>query len=160
MGLLITVVAIPLILYYAMARSMDYAGSLPGPLANTADWPRPVQDLYAELKTENDIAFDGFLLFGEPGEYSVQEAVFRIETTETVLQQIANRLDLVRVDQEQLAGWEDLVVSKASKEWWAKSVDVDHFMSQTMLDGEEGDLYVAVYDDANQKLYLVYEFNF
>ncbi|MEZ6119296.1 MAG: hypothetical protein R3C28_22375 [Pirellulaceae bacterium] len=90
----------------------------------------------------------------------VKEAVFRIEATETTCQQIANRLDLVPVNHEQVAGWGELVVSKASKEWWANSTDVDHYISQPMLDGEEGDLYIAVYDNTDQKTHLVYQFNF
>jgi len=134
-------------------------------MPNVKDWPRPLQELQRELGDGTRI--DGYLLYGAPGEYLVKDAVFRIETPPSLLNRIVDRLELVHVDAShgRLQGWGKDTVSDAGKEWWPSDAgldvdSVDYYLSQRRLDGEDGDLYVAAYDKADEILYLRYEFNF
>lgn len=171
-GLAVFVILALVVIPACMDSYMEFVGEIafgpndpPGPLLNPNDWPRPLQDLQQELGGGTKI--DGFLLYGAPGEYSVKDAVFRIETPPSLLNQIVGRLELVHVEanQQQLRGLGDLIVSKAGKEWWPSAprsdVDsVDYYYSQRRLDGEEGDLYIAAYDKVDETLYLHFEYNF
>ena len=54
------------------------------------------------------------------------------------------------------------MIQVASDSWWApnNTKTVTYYVSQPMLDGEEGDLYVAAYDKDAEVLYVYYWFNF
>ena len=167
-GIVIAIVVVPLALYALAWASVDYAASVafgpdeePGPMPIVGDWPRTLQELHAEIE---DVPFDGYLLDGAAGEYSVKAALFRIAATNTELPHVASRLKLVAVgaNHRLLSGWGDHIVSTVSKEWWAPtdSTQVNHYVSQPFLDGDEGELYIAAYDNFGQKLYLVYQYNF
>jgi hypothetical protein len=170
-ALIVAVAAVPLLLRVMAQISVNFAAAVafgvsdpPGPMPSVRDWPVPLQDLHQELLRIHSTGFDAYLLDGKPGPDSVREAVFRISASKPILQQVVKRLNLVIVDSnnDRIAGWGDLVVSMASKEWWppTSAIGVDHFASQPLLDGDEGDLYIAAFDKTSEQLFILYQFNF
>lgn len=136
-----------------------------GILVSTADWPDAVQQLHEKLVAiDPAIDVDGYLTHGQPGPFSVSEAAFRVcHSSPEIVDALKNELKLVSIkSNHRLAGWGQVVIDKASNEWWAspRFNDTQIFASQPLLDGEEGDLYVVAYESATNTIYISYHFNF
>jgi len=134
-------------------------------LTSTSGWPLPVQDLFEELVAlAPSIKMDGHLISGVPGPHSITTAVFRVHNVNAeVFDRMKETLELAPIGPtHKLAKRGESVVKNTSTEWWATETkgDVELFVSQHWLDGEEGDLYTVANEPSTNTAYIHYYFNF
>jgi len=134
-------------------------------LTSISSWPLPVKDLFEELVAlAPSIKMDGHLISGAPGPHSITTAVFRVHNVNTeVFERLKKTLELVPIGPtHKLAKRSESVVKNTSTEWWAAETqeDVELFVSQHWLDGEEGDLYTVANEPPTGTIYIHYYFNF
>ena len=133
-------------------------------LPSVSDWPYAIQELHSALiKSDPNLKMDGYLMYGEPGPFSADEAAFRIHNcSKATFSALKSELQLVEIAPDhRMAGWGRIVVEKANPEWWVSADEEgNYYACQNLRDGEEGPLFVVAHATVTNTIYISYHFNF
>ncbi|MCA9058867.1 MAG: hypothetical protein KDA85_10215 [Planctomycetaceae bacterium] len=133
-----------------------------GVLADFRDWPKPVQQLKhtVDNQTDTDPAFDVYLMSGYPGQ-DLSTVVCRIDYSAQTFATLQTELQLSAASQSDIARVHDRMNQASDNQWWpAPGNQVDYFADQSVINGDEGPLFRAAIDASQQKIFVLYEFNF
>jgi hypothetical protein len=165
-------IEIRLLFFLLLLLTCPYAGCVPfsdqtirGEIKNKANWPDTISTLADRLiQLDANAQIQGYLLTGKPGRYSIEYAIFRIRNaSENVFEAVSSEFELVQTQEDLFVKeWHREGVQPPPSAWWVQtnSETSQFYVSQSRLDGQEGDLYRAAFEPIDRVLFIEYYFDF
>jgi hypothetical protein len=141
-----------------MWRSTMSSADPRGPVASRDEWPAPIRRLLEDIHRA-DLKDEGFEVF-RLGFLFDDSYFVRLRASQELMDLLKVKWGLSRIDNgDRLV--EDFWARMPSA--WradAEAVQPEYYASSGWLAGDEGDLYVVMYHDANPRVLVWYYFNF